>query len=884
MSVRCPKCGSENLETADYCVQCVTPLRAEETILPAASGGDATAGGQPAGAMSHAALAELATRLRSEYVQSSTAEGSRRLTTTERRRRIILGDTCPVCRAASQLSFSLDHPPQIPIIGCSEPEGCRCSLPDASSMPEAVSGTWRSPAGQTPEAGVVHAHISEHTPPADQIMEGYALEQASPAVPEAPEAAMPATAEVFDVAPASTPVSDRFPVRLESFRVQNYKKIRDTGWIACDDLTAFFGKNESGKSAIFRGLSKLNPSEDQLFDPLREFPRRRFASEFHSQDWPVVSARFLLNAEGRDQLAELCPALGNVGAIEVTRSYSWNLNVTFDPPPDAAEVTADQFRSAVDGAMEDIQDLLASEGKGEALAAVKQAVLGELRGVRDEIPAEPHVSKAEIDPAVAAITIHTNEEWQRNLFTPVLESLRAFARRAAAAEGLEKARAWTIEHLPRFVYFDNYDVLDSAIHIPTFLSQLAATPDARRVRTVSCLFRQVGLDTGHLAALGHYGQGQEQDPAIRREIDERAILTSSASNAMTEQFSSWWEQRRLKFRYQLDGDYFRIWVSDDLDPSEIELDQRSAGMQYFFSLFTVFLVEATAAHSNSILLLDEPGLHLHSSAQQKLVQFLDEVTQHNQTLYSSHSPFMVDVKHLERVRLVYEGDDGTTAVAQGIWPKDRDSLFPLQAAVAYELARGLFAAKRQIIVEGLAELWLFEALSQALAATGRTGLRREISIVPAGGAARLVSLASIMGGRGLEVVALLGGDEPARMEGQRLASKVLSATENRCLFIGDFLDKRCGGVEDLFPEDEYLAAVMEAYPDVEPSFRPDEDGKLGIATRVQQIFMRKGLQDFERSRPARILRDRILAAPGSVSPHTATAAERIFQACDALLA
>ena len=83
------------------------------------------------------------------------------------------------------------------------------------------------------------------------------------------------------------------------------------------------------------------------------------------------------------------------------------------------------------------------------------------------------------------------------------------------------------------------------------------------------------------------------------------------------------------------GDYLRIWVSDDLDPSPIELDQRSQGMQYFFSFYVIFLVEAKGAHADSILLLDEPGLHLHGTAQEKIVEFFDTLAKGNQTLYKS---------------------------------------------------------------------------------------------------------------------------------------------------------------------------------------------------------------------------------------------------------
>ena len=57
-------------------------------------------------------------------------------------------------------------------------------------------------------------------------------------------------------------------------------------------------------------------------------------------------------------------------------------------------------------------------------------------------------------------------------------------------------------------------------------------------------------------------------------------------------------------------------------------------MQYFFSFFLVFLVEVEHA-GNAILLLDEPGLHMHPTAQQRLVGFLQRLSAKNQTLYST---------------------------------------------------------------------------------------------------------------------------------------------------------------------------------------------------------------------------------------------------------
>jgi hypothetical protein len=374
-------------------------------------------------------------------------------------------------------------------------------------------------------------------------------------------------------------------MRLEAFRVQNYKKVRDTGWVSCRELTVFVGKNEAGKSAVFRGFSKLNPSDGTRYDALKEFPRRRYADEFSSQDWPVASGRFVLDDEERHALARKCPLLKGVKKVEATRHYSWELTIEFDPMPKAAPVSRPELRAAVDEAIPRLQDLTAPEGKGDIIGAVKSSSLAALQAVKDQVPGDGAVVRSQIEQAVNAIAMHANEDWQKKLLDPVAAPLKKLAERAAACEKLGEARLWVQTHLPKFIYFGRFDVLDSEIHIPSFVQQLnSGSAGGLRVRATNRLFRHVGLDVHKLSSLGRHPSGQAADATMRRQVDERAILASSASNAMTKKFEDWWEQRRHKFRYQLDGDYFRVWVSDDLDPSEIELDQRSVGMQYFFSL------------------------------------------------------------------------------------------------------------------------------------------------------------------------------------------------------------------------------------------------------------------------------------------------------------
>jgi len=670
-------------------------------------------------------------------------------------------------------------------------------------------------------------------------------------------------------------------MKLVAFRIQNYKKIRDTDWITVRELTAFVGKNEAGKSALFRGLSKLNPSDGEKYDGLKEFPRRRYTNEFINQDWPVASAKFELDESEQNELAEIAQELKQVTHVLCTRHYSWTLDVEFEPAPSGSPLTRSDFLAGLEELEEHIGNLTAPEGKGDSLGQMKNSLLETIAQIENQQrsrPSKDEVPSSEVQQLVNSIATQGNEDWQREVLAPVRQSAQEMLERAKSSERIQQAKEWVENNLSKFIYFDRYDVIDSAVHLPTFVQQLNSNPTAPKVRTTRCLFEHVGLDIARLANLGRHQPGQGPNEQMRRYVDERAIHFSSASSAMTEKFQDWWEQRRHKFRYQADGDYFRIWVSDDLDPSEIELDQRSLGMQYFFSFYTVFLVEARGQHQKAILLLDEPGLHMHGTAQAKVVKFLEKLAQENQTLYTTHSPFMVDADHLERVRIVYEAEDGTTKVSEDVWPRDRDALFPLQAGLGYQLVQSLFIGKRQLIVEGITDYWILKALDQALKQKKMEGLRPDIVIVPSAGVSKLLPLASMLIGHDVHVVALLDGDEPGRKEGKKLIENLFSGDRGRCLFIGDFVENRQAELEDIFPEEVYLKAVKEAHELQDLTLGKEEKNISGVVNKMRALFEHKEYGSFEKWKPAEKLRDWLLTEPGKVPEQVYNTAAKIFEA------
>ena len=216
-------------------------------------------------------------------------------------------------------------------------------------------------------------------------------------------------------------------------------------------------------------------------------------------------------------------------------------------------------------------------------------------------------------------------------------------------------------NLPKFVFYSTYGNLDSEIYLPHVIANMKRTDlgvrEQAKVRTLKVLFEFVKLKPDEILQLGRDFK-DPADPnrqpttaeiaAIAEKKKQRSILLQSASTLLTTQFRDWWKQGQYRFRFEADGDHFRIWVSDDKRPEEIELEGRSTGLQWFLSFYLVFLVERADAHDDAILPLDEPGLSLHPLAQRDLSEFFDSLAGDNQLLYTCHSPFLVDADRLER--------------------------------------------------------------------------------------------------------------------------------------------------------------------------------------------------------------------------------------------
>ena len=289
-----------------------------------------------------------------------------------------------------------------------------------------------------------------------------------------------------------------------------------------------------------------------------------------------------------------------------------------------------------------------------------------------------------------------------------------------------------------------------------------------------CLLKLLGFTARELADLGDApepGDDEETFDSYRRQLDERSIKLNAASVRLSGEICSIWNPNQTRAEadtvlIQADGQYLKVVIQDELGV-QIEVDQRSAGFQWLVSFFVVFFAEAEDAHANSILLLDEPGLSLHGLKQRDFRQTISRLAEGNQTLYTTHSPFLVGPDELDLVRVVEMTDrDKGTKVHTIVTASDPAALLPLQEALGYDLAQSLFAQQRNLVLEGLTDYWYVEATAALLKAAGQEVLNDKISLVPASSAGKVVYFATILHANKLKVAALLDSDSAGNAAAQ----------------------------------------------------------------------------------------------------------------------
>lgn len=646
-------------------------------------------------------------------------------------------------------------------------------------------------------------------------------------------------------------------MRLKSFQVSNFRSIRNSGKVDVNDVTCLVGKNESGKTALLQALYRLNPiNENNIkFDPTEDYPRvdvddYEYDVE-HGKREPaeVIKAWFELEKPDLIELySEFPDTLISNTELTLTKGYDNKLNFSFD-------LSEKEF----------VQSLISKYISTEIAKKLNSIETIEELNTRCSELSQDDPKNQEAVKSLVKVVNQIKKEGSANeyIFDKYIRKL-----------------------LPKFLYFDEY-------------YQMLGQENLDKLNERKNNNALKDTDRPLLGLLEHARIDLTKAINAKSTQDLKNKL-EGAGNRLTKNLLQFWSQNKhLQIRFDVregkpeDPEGMQsgvnLWaeIHDAKHLATTPMGRRSRGFVWFFSFLSYFGQQKAAQDSPLILLLDEPGLSLHAKAQSDLLGYIEKELQPNhQVIYTTHSPFLIDPSHFERVRLVQDNsmEDGAaedvgTEVTSEVLNVNNDTLFPLQGALGYEIHQTLFIGPNTLVVEGPSDLLYLKVMSDVLERRGKTPLSEQWTITPAGGAGKIPMFISLIGSqKNMNIATLMDIDsETDQIANQLIREKILK--KKNLITCSEYVESNSADLEDLFDRDFYLKLVeLEFGIKIKSN---DINKKIPrVLKALNPIFGNKG---FNHYRPARLLSEKISDFEGDICEITINRFEELFSDLNKIL-
>ncbi len=639
-------------------------------------------------------------------------------------------------------------------------------------------------------------------------------------------------------------------MKLVRARVTDFKSIDDSGWVDIDAVTSMVGKNESGKTAFLGALKRLNPVDgDQKFE-LKDYPRKgyvKYRRQHESNPAPAAAAVMTLSDYEREELAaQLGDGVLVSDEITVTKNYKNELIWEFEMNEGA--VVRHLLRCA------DLPPEITNH-------ASRAASVTELLSVLEALDVKP--------VSVGRLITNLYDRFSNKTVRETIEEI-------------------LFSMMPKFVYFDEYSTMRGRISIQDMLRRVESGVDLDESdRTFMSLLSLVGANLKDL-------QSQTNYEYMKAELESASISISD------EMFEYWAQNRQLRVEFDLspadpndvpplnEGTILHVRIWNNRHRVSVPFDERSKGFVWFFSFLTYFSSIEEQEECDLVLLLDEPGLNLHALAQADFLRFIDErLAPKHQVIYTTHSPFMINLDNLDRIRTVQDVDDRGTVISSDTLNNDEDTVFPLQVALGHNLAHTLFLAPHCLMVNSASDMIYLQILGEICASKGYQRLDPRWVVIPVGNADNLPMFVSLLGENYVSVAVLMDVT-PKNKEKMEFFNRNSTLQRHNPVKWVEVQKIRTADIEDIFESSFYLRLVNESYAmDLRQpvSMKAISDKDPRIVHRVQKHFKSEYISggQFDTYRPAAWLLEHHSQLRQEISDDTIERAVSMFQRINSVL-
>ncbi|WP_164483758.1 MULTISPECIES: AAA family ATPase [unclassified Polaromonas] len=556
-------------------------------------------------------------------------------------------------------------------------------------------------------------------------------------------------------------------MKLARFRIRNYKSIVDTGdCYPTGTVTIFAGKNEAGKSSILEALedfnygSKIRLKAIPITDPTAK-PSIELAFDVPKAFIVAIVGTLKLDKLAQEKFIE---QLSEVEQIDITKTY-----------PDEYEIFSEFLSKIPNEKPPELLTLLSSFLTVVNSLATHQAIAKHSLPKLDVKNKNAEDSIAEIDKYKAAVLPWLAElpPDEKEQFLGKLNALKVHTIHHAelTTTALNEFSVQLLKKIPNFVLFSAFDDI--------FPNEIPLT-ELKTNKWIADLSAMSDIDVEMITGENRSAKKQHKH-----------LLNI----ALNKDFSQFWTQDLSKLSVDWDNNTLDFWIEEkgQFYPPEL----RSQGRRWHLAFYIRVSARARSDVPN-IILIDEPGLYLHATAQRDVLTHLEDSSQLRQVLLSTHSPYLIEPEKLDRIRLVQKSDDRGTFVENKIHAvSDKETLTPILTAIGLELNQGIVGANQvdNIVVEGPSDYFYLTALKELTGALSA-------NFISGGCAGNMPKIGTILQGWGCRVIYLYDNDQ-AFKDGKKSVKKDWAAISKDWLLTVNVE----GSIEDVFSKDEFASIV-----------------------------------------------------------------------------
>lgn len=275
-----------------------------------------------------------------------------------------------------------------------------------------------------------------------------------------------------------------------------------------------------------------------------------------------------------------------------------------------------------------------------------------------------------------------------------------------------------------------------------------------------------------------------------QKITIRKRINKNVETIINDEFKKFYAAEPISLNVDFDSNIISFSVQSD-EGETLLLSERSNGLRWYLNTFIDARVHGIS-QSNVIYLFDEPGISLHVNAQRELLNlFEDLANKGNQVIYTTHSPYMLNMEDdgIHRIRAIEKDSKGYTHIYKTAYdarlsPRNQeDTLAPIISAIGMNLhdTFGPAKGKLNIITEGVSDYIYLQTMAKILEID-----MSKINIIPSFGVTNCINVCNILYGWNCPFIVVFDYDkEGVESGGEKMRKSLLYEMGKQYIYLKD---------------------------------------------------------------------------------------------------